>query len=297
MNRHLRFPNRFPRSGLRRSLIAITGLGALVVPVFTSCGTTGDRLLSLSQSVPPDLPKNETLLHVQCYFFTAPDGFQLLENTKGAHIAGIYSPQDGAKLVASLKKRRGFALASAPSVTLRQGKSGRIEVIREFIYPTEYAPPKTTVKPSEFTADRPSSVFPITPSTPTKFESTNLGITAEFSGRTTATGEIGLDLSFERRTFLGFINFGSPIQTTAKTAQGKSVPVFLTENRIEMPIFDTRRIAATVDLTGGHYLALGGLKPTTPNPERIHRAVESAKDADRNLFVLIRVETVPTTDE
>jgi len=260
---------------------------ALAAPLFTSCQSTGDRLLSVSEAVPPKLAKKKPFIHVQCYFFTAPDNFQLLENTKGAHVAGIYSPQDGAKLIKSLQRRKGFDLTSAPALTVRQGTSGRIEVIQEFIYPTEYTPAKMIPNSGA------SGSFPVTPSTPSKFETKNLGIMADFEGRSSSNGEIDFKVTFERSSFLGFVNYGDPITTTARTAFGKPVDVVLTENRIEQPVFDTRRLSTTLTLTDGHYVALGGLKPPS-NFDHLTRKPERGVDpnASRNFFALIKVKAV-----
>jgi hypothetical protein len=292
MNHHLRFAAVSART--RGGNLAALALCACAAPFLTSCQSTNTQLLSVSESVPPKLAKNKPFLHVQCYFFTAPDDFQLLENTKGAHVAGIYSPQDGDKLVASLIHKRGFNLVSSPTLTTRQGAIGKLEVIQEFIYPTEYSPPEVPKDFNPKTLAGEADVFPVTPATPAKFETTNLGIMADFKGRKNSRGEIDFEIDLMRRTFLGFINYGSPITAPARTALGRSVEVVITENSILMPVIDTKRVATTMTLSDGHYLALGGLKPSTLDPEVIknHPPAGAAADAHKNFFALIKVTAI-----
>mgnify|MGYP001825844910 CR=1 FL=1 len=97
---------------------------------------------------------------------------------------------------------------------------------------------------------------------------------------------------------LGFVSYGSPVTAPAKNAFGKPVDVVITENRIEMPVFDTRRIASTVTLKDGHFLALGGLSPDSSRNletrlvrDGHHSAFTPAEQED-TLFALIRVTSV-----
>ena len=56
--------------------------------------------------------------------------------------------------------------------------------------------------------------------------------------------------------FDGFINYGSPI-TAGEDLAGN--PVIITENRIVMPVFNTRRVTTQVTIWDGQTVALGGL--------------------------------------
>src|SRR5690606_34434298 len=93
-------------------------------------------------------------------------------------------------IMRGLAQKKGTDLMTAPSVTARSGQKATIEVIREFIYPTEYEPPElpTSVGSSTvgglgigggLTGAGSTSSFPVTPATPTAFETKNTGVTLE----------------------------------------------------------------------------------------------------------------------
>lgn len=179
-------------------------------------------------------------------------------------IAGVFTDPQFQVMIRALKQKKGVDLLSAPSVMARGGERAKIEVIREFIYPTEYDPPEI---PNQFGGGistlgtgQTGGAFPVTPATPTAFETRNTGVTLEVDpvlGGDNFT--INLNLAPEVVEFDGFINYGSPIQTTATNALGFSEPVVITENRIEMPVFNTRKVTTSVTIWDGQTVALGGL--------------------------------------
>jgi general secretion pathway protein D len=180
-------------------------------------------------------------------------------------IAGVFTDPQFQVMIRALNQRKGVDLLSAPSVMARSGQRAKIEVIREFIYPTEYDPPEI---PNQFGGGvgviggggGTSGGFPVTPATPTAFETRNTGVTLEVDPVLGADEfTIDLNLAPEVVEFDGFINYGSPIQTTSTNALGFSVPVVITENRIEMPIFNTRKVTTQVTIWDGQTVALGGL--------------------------------------
>jgi len=59
--------------------------------------------------------------------------------------------------------------------------------------------------------------------------------------------------------FEGFINYGSPIQTTGINALGQSEPVVLTDNKILQPVFATRKLATQVLIWDRQTVGIGGL--------------------------------------
>ena len=272
------------------SFIALFLLALVLLP---SCNTVSRPLLDSSKSVPPILAGKDDHLLFECTFFTAPDDFDLLKNTKTNHVAGVFSPTDGEQLIRELKRNRRFELLSSPSATTRQGQRAKVEVIREFVYPTEFEPPVVgkTARTSQ------SGSFPVTPATPKFFDTRNVGITSEFKGRTTADGGIDCEFEIEQVNFLGFVNYGSPITTDGKNRRGEVVQVVLTENKIEQPVFGTKRLSSRVTLSNGHYLAVGGMRSDTqksldartrPGPVHADRGLEH----DKNLFALIKVTAV-----
>ena len=169
-------------------------------------------------------------------------------------------------MMRGLSQKKGADMMTAPSVTARSGQKATIEVIREFIYPTEYEPPEipqtvgSTGGTSGGIGGSSTSSVPVTPATPTAFETRNTGVTLEIEP-TIGENDFMIDLRFvpEIVEFEGFINYGSPIQTPAQAgfiqntldALGNVIGIVevpgspasvLTENRIEMPVFSTRRV-------------------------------------------------------
>lgn len=178
-------------------------------------------------------------------------------------IAGIFTDPQFQLMIRALNQHKGTDLLSAPSVLARSGQRAKIEVIREFIYPTEYDPPEIPnqfAPPTTIGGGAGVSGFPVTPATPAAFETRNTGVTLEVDpviGGDEFT--IDLNLSPEVVEFEGFINYGSPINSVGISATGASTTVELTENRIEMPIFSTRKVTTQVTIWDGQTVALGGL--------------------------------------
>ncbi len=182
-------------------------------------------------------------------------------------LTGLFSDGQVQMIMRGLSQKRGADVMTAPSIVSRSGERATIEIIREFIYPTEYEPPElpNSVGTSggiggNGTAATGGSIFPVTPATPTAFETRNTGVTLEVEP---ILGEDGytIDLTFKPEIveFEGFINYGSPIQSPATDALGNSVTLTITENRIEMPVFSTRRVNTSLTIYDGHTVAVGGL--------------------------------------
>jgi len=181
-------------------------------------------------------------------------------------IAGVFTDPQFQVMIRALDQKKGVDLLSAPSVMARSGQRAKIEVIREFIYPTEYDPPEI---PNQFGGSvalgggggtSTGGGFPVTPATPTAFETRNTGVTLEVDPVLGADEfTIDLNLAPEVVEFDGFINYGSPILTSSVNALGLVQPVVVTENRIEMPIFNTRKVTTQVTIWDGQTVALGGL--------------------------------------
>jgi len=70
---------------------------------------------------------------------------------------------------------------------------------------------------------------------------------------------IDLSLAPEVTEFDGFINYGSPIQTSATDALGNPTTVVLTPNIINQPVFSTRKVTTAVTIWDGQTVAMGGL--------------------------------------
>ncbi len=188
-------------------------------------------------------------------------------------IAGILTEPQFQVVMRGLNQKKGVDLLSAPQVTTRPGSPARIEIIREFIYPTEYDPPElpNSVGSNNNNGGGGGGViadplgaqvtsFPVTPATPTAFETRNTGVTLEVDPTVSQNNfTIDLQLTPEVVEFDGFVNYGNPITTPAINALGQPVRVVITENRIDMPIFSTRRVKTQVTVWDGQTVALGGL--------------------------------------
>jgi len=157
-----------------------------------------------------------------------------------------------------LAQKQGADIMTAPSIVSRSGERATIEIIREFIYPTEYDPPEL---PNNFgggggLGTTTITAFPVTPATPTAFETRNTGVLLEVEPTLGEDGfTINLQFTPEIVEFEGFINYGSPISGTDD--EGNSI--LITENRIEMPVFSTRKVNTALTIYDGHTVAVGGL--------------------------------------
>ena len=187
-----------------------------------------------------------------------------------AALTGLFSDGQVQMIMRGLAQKKGTDLMTAPSITARSGEKALIEIIREFIYPTEYEPPELPNSiGSSFTGGGGglgglggggASSFPVTPATPTSFETRNTGLTLEIEP-TIGGNDFVIDLRFapEIVEFEGFVNYGSPIQSPATDFLGNPTTVTITENRIEMPVFSTRRVTTALTIYDGYTVAVGGL--------------------------------------
>ncbi len=187
-------------------------------------------------------------------------------------LTGLFSNGQVEVIMRGLAQKKGTDLMTAPSVTARSGQKATIEVIREFIYPTEYEPPELPTSVGSSTVGGlggiggglqgagSTSSFPVTPATPTAFETKNTGVTLEIEP-TIGENDFVIDLRFlpEIVEFEGFINYGSPIQSPSTDIMGNPVNAVITENRIEMPVFSKRSVNTSLTIYDGYTVAVGGL--------------------------------------
>jgi general secretion pathway protein D len=187
-------------------------------------------------------------------------------------LTGLFSDGQVQMIMRGLSQKKGADIMTAPSIMAKSGQKATIEIIREFIYPTEYEPPEL---PQQFggvgvgggvggvgglVGGGGGQGFPVTPATPTAFEPRNTGVTLEIEP-TLGNNDSVIDLRFapEIVEFEGFINYGSPIEAPSSDALGNPTTVTITENRIEMPVFSVRRVSTSLSIYDGHTVAVGGL--------------------------------------
>ncbi len=190
-------------------------------------------------------------------------------------LSGVFTDPQFQLVVRALNQKKGVDLLSAPRVTTKSGQRAVIEIIREFRYPTEFDPPQI---PQNFGSTGATNFgggglaglagfgssstgsFPVTPTTPTAFETRNTGVTLEVEPIIGPDGyTIDLNLVPQVVEFEGFINYGSPIQSTNTNALGQSVVSIITPNVINQPIFSTRKVTTSVSVFDGQTVVLGGL--------------------------------------
>ena len=120
---------------------------------------------------------------------------------------------------------------TAPALVARPGKEMKVEMLREFIYPTDFEPAEiSTLKMAASTS---SGVFPVTPTTPKDFMTRNLGTTATFTVEPRGSFVIirGV-LSHEK--FAGFSR--APGEAISPIVDGRN-QIVLTDNRVDLPNF------------------------------------------------------------
>jgi general secretion pathway protein D len=159
-------------------------------------------------------------------------------------LAGIFTNPQFQVVLRALNQKKGIDVLSAPKVTTKSGSSATVEVIREFRFPAEYAPP-------EIPENTGSGTQPITPATPTTFDMKPVGVSLEVEP-TVGPDNYTIDLRLvpEVTEFEGFINYGSPINN-----QGVEV----TANVINYPVFSQRKVETSVSIYDGQTVVLGGL--------------------------------------
>ncbi|MEO6054421.1 MAG: type II and III secretion system protein, partial [Chthoniobacterales bacterium] len=177
-------------------------------------------------------------------------------------VAGIFSNPQFQVVLRGLNQKKGIDLMSAPKITTKSGSRANIQVIREFKYPSEFTPPQIPQTTG-------GSFTPITPTTPSTFETRNLGVELEVQPTVGSDGfTIDLQLTPKVTEFEGFINYGSPISTTVFPVVGyignivllgPSSQLLVSQNTINQPVFSVREIQTEVTMYDGATVVLGGL--------------------------------------
>jgi general secretion pathway protein D len=180
-------------------------------------------------------------------------------------VAGVFTDPQFQIVMRAINQKKAVDLLSAPKVTTKSGQRAVIQINREFRYPVEFDPPQV---PQEIGSSRDGGgglgeapqVFPVTPTTPTQFETKNTGVTLEVEPTVGSDGvTIDLNLIPEVIEFEGFINYGSPIQTFGLNALGQTQQFVITPNVINQPVFSVRRVSTNISIWDGATVVLGGL--------------------------------------
>ena len=177
-------------------------------------------------------------------------------------------------LMRGLSQKTGVDLVVSPSTVTRSGQQSTVEVVREFIYPTEYEPPElpnsignnddVNLNTGEVFVQ--PSLIPITPATPTSFEMEKVGVVLDVLPTVSADRHyIDLALKPSITDFDGFINYGTPITSPANTGAlglttiNSAARVVLTDNQILAPVFSKMQMDTNLTIADGHTIVVGGL--------------------------------------
>ncbi len=173
-------------------------------------------------------------------------------------------------LMRGLDQKKAVDRMATPSVVTRSGQEATIKVVREFIYPTEYEPPElpnsvgggeTIIIDGEILQTGSANLMPVTPATPTAFDTRDVGIT--LSVLPTASPDkryVDVTLNPSYIEFDGFINYGTPINGAAQsTTTGGQQTVEITDNSILMPVFSNMNTQTSLTVADGATLVFSGL--------------------------------------
>ncbi|GHC52728.1 Amuc_1098 family type IV pilus outer membrane protein [Roseibacillus persicicus] len=216
-------------------------------------------------------------------FATSGDAIETVLNDEGGaslnsapgflSMLGIANDHAVSVLLRGLNQKKGTDILSQPSVVTRSGQQAIVESTRELIYPTEYEPPElpnsvgaTLIDINTGIETDAGSSFSATPSHPTAFETRKLGTFLEVQPTVSADrtyADLAFNLNIEE--FLGFINYGEPIQGGSSTPDfgiigaGSSISGEVTSNDILMPLFNVVRLNTNISVGTGETILLGGV--------------------------------------
>jgi len=208
--------------------------------------------------------------------------------------------EDVAVLMRGLSQNKNVDRMERPSIIARSGEKATLFNGKELIYPTEYEPPEI---PSNVGANE-DGVFPVTPATPTAFETRFLGVTLEVEATISEDKNyVDVRVDSEVSSFDGYLNYGSPITSSSIDAAGNPVPIVVSRNAILMPIFRSIPLNTAVTVQDGGSFVIAGLNQSSiqtvedkvpllgdiPLLGRFFRS-EGVKKTDRALLIFINVE-------
>ena len=164
--------------------------------------------------------------------------------------------EDVAVIMRGLDQKKNSDSLDRPSVIMRSGEKATILSGREMLYPSEYEPPEVPTSVGTI-----GSTPPVTPSHPTAFESRFVGVEME-AECTISEDKNYVDVQVVASTtdFDGFVDYGSPISTTATNEDtGELSAGVINNNNILMPIFRPFKINTSVTVRDGYSFVIGGL--------------------------------------
>lgn len=178
-------------------------------------------------------------------------------------VSGVFTDPQFQVVLRALSQMKGSDLLSDAHVVVKPGQIAKIEQVREFIYPTEYDPPEipnslgvVQVGNLILISDVPPA-FPVTPATPTAFETRKIGKRLELEPTVSSDNKtVSVNVLMDFTEFSGFINYGTPILNSNFSVNGQ--PSVVTPNEILMPVFDAIKETTNVSVWDGQTIAIGG---------------------------------------
>lgn len=225
-----------------------------------------------------------------------------LTNNTDVRAPGILTltTENAQVIMRGLSQTKNVDRIDAPSIIARSGEKATLFNGREMIYPTEYEPPELP----NSTGTNGSGAFPVTPSTPTAFETRNVGVTFEAEATVSEDRNyIDVNIVSDVSDFDGFVDYGSPINTNSSDANGNAVVTEITPNTILMPIFRSIPLNTSVTVRDGATFVIGGLNKSSietvedkvpilgdiPFVGRLFKS-EGTRKSDRSMLIFITVE-------
>ena len=170
-------------------------------------------------------------------------------------LTGLFTDGQVQSVMRGLNQKKGVDVMARPSATTRSGQASSMVAVREFIYPTEYEPPEL---PNSVGSG--GGTTPVTPATPTAFDKKDVGINLEVLPTADANKQyIDITLKPTFSNFDGFVNYGSPINSTQTGPLGDQQTVVLTPNTILQPVFSKQSLSTNVRVADGATIVIGGL--------------------------------------
>lgn len=179
-----------------------------------------------------------------------------------AKITGVIRGKlDLALTLRALEQHSGTDLMSAPKVTVLSGRTAKITVAKEFIYPKTYGAISSEVG----TGDHDSAGVTITAGTPSDFETRNIGVEMTVTPIIEENGCISMRLEPRVTELEGFIEYGGRSVAIQGNTSVDVPPGFF------QPIFSTRQIQTEVTIFDGATVVMGGL--TREEVKEVHDKV------------------------
>ncbi|MDR1435517.1 MAG: type II and III secretion system protein [Puniceicoccales bacterium] len=161
----------------------------------------------------------------------------------------------------ALEQQSDSDLMSAPKLTVLSGKTAKIVVAQEFIYPKTWGQISSQVG----TGDANSAGVTITAGTPSDFQTRNVGVEMNVTPTVEENNCISLQLAPKVTEFEGFIEYGGRSVAIQGNTTVQVPPGFY------QPIFSTREIQTEVTIYDGATVVMGGL--TREEVKEVHDKV------------------------